>query len=126
MYRTIHITIFWIVIYSHPNLIRVKSVKHQVKSAMVEAFEIVQARLVESTSNKVETDTNKVLVFIVHSTKTIYLWRGKNAGITEKLMGTRVAAKLSHNHPNYRIRPISEGNEPAAFLHLIGKSLDEP
>ncbi len=91
---------------------------------MVEAFEIVQAKMIESDSEVVEIDTNKVLVFIVHESKTIFLWRGKKAGVTEKLMGTRVAAKLSHTYPNYRIRPISEGSEPAAFTHLIGKSLD--
>jgi hypothetical protein len=91
---------------------------------MVEAFEIIEAKMVESESDKVEVDTNKVLVFIVHKTKIIYLWRGKRAGVTEKLMGTRVAAKLSHKYPNYRIRPISEGSEPAAFIHLLGESLN--
>ncbi len=91
---------------------------------MVEAFEIdSQAKMVEFQGSNVTVDTNKVLVYIVHSTKTIYLWRGKNAAIFEKLLGTRVAAKLSHSYPNYRIRPISEGNEPAAFLHLIGTPL---
>ncbi|TFG96501.1 hypothetical protein E4H12_10925 [Candidatus Thorarchaeota archaeon] len=90
---------------------------------MVEAFEIVEAKMVESESDKVEVDTNKVLVFIVHETETIYLWRGKKAGVSEKLMGTRVAAKLSHKYQNYRIRPITEGSEPAAFTHLIGQSL---
>jgi len=90
---------------------------------MVEAFEIIEAKMVESKTDIVKVDTNKVLVFIVHGSKTIYLWRGKSAGISEKLMGTRVAAKLSHKYPNYRIRPISEGSEPAAFLHLIGKPL---
>ncbi|TFG31581.1 hypothetical protein EU528_05840 [Candidatus Thorarchaeota archaeon] len=90
---------------------------------MVEAFEIIQAKMVESEGDTVEVDTNKVLVFIVHETNTIYLWRGKNAGISEKLMGTRVAAKLSHKYPRYRIRPISEGSEPAAFTHLIGNPL---
>ena len=93
---------------------------------MVESFEIIKAQMIESESDKVEVDTNKVLVFIDHESKAIYLWRGKNAGISEKLMGTRVAAKLSHKYPNYRIRPISEGQEPAVFLHLIGKSLKEP
>jgi hypothetical protein len=90
---------------------------------MVEAFEIIEAKMVESESDKVEIDTNKVLVFIVHESNTIYLWRGKRAGVTEKLMGTRVAAKLSHKYPNYRIRPISEGSEPAAFTHLLGETL---
>ena len=93
---------------------------------MVESFEIIKAQMIESESDKVEVDTNKVLVFIDHESKAIYLWRGKNAGISEKLMGTRVAAKLSHKYPNYRIRPISEGQEPSVFLHLIGKPLKEP
>ena len=91
---------------------------------MVEAFEIdSQARMVAVQGETVAVDTNKVLVYIIHSTKTIYLWRGKNAAIFEKLLGTRVAAKLSHTYPSYRIRPISEGNEPSAFLHLIGSPL---
>lgn len=91
---------------------------------MTEVFEIdSQAKMVEFQGDKVAVDTNKVLVFIIHSSKTIYLWRGKNAAIFEKLLGTRVAAKLSHTYPSYRIRPISEGNEPSAFLHLIGTSL---
>jgi len=91
---------------------------------MVEAFEIdSQAKMVAFKGDTVTVDTNKVLVYIIHSTKTIYLWRGKNAAIFEKLLGTRIAAKLSHTYPSYRIRPISEGNEPAAFLHLIGSPL---
>ena len=91
---------------------------------MVEAFEIdSQAKMIESNCEVVEVDTNKVLVFVVHDTKTVYLWRGKNAELFKKLMGTRVAAKLSHTYPDYRIRPISEGNEPSAFKHLIGTKL---
>jgi hypothetical protein len=91
---------------------------------MVEAFEInSQAKLVEFKGDIFQVDTNKVLVFVVHDSKTVYLWRGKKADIFEKLMGTRVAAKLSHTYSDYRIRPISEGNEPAVFLHLIGTKL---
>ncbi|MFW9926833.1 MAG: hypothetical protein ACFFDM_08710, partial [Candidatus Thorarchaeota archaeon] len=91
---------------------------------MVEAFEIdSQARMVEFEGDSIQVDTSKVLVFVVHESKTVYLWRGRKADIFEKLMGTRVAAKLSHIYSEYRIRPISEGNEPAAFLHLIGSKL---
>ncbi|MFW9893317.1 MAG: hypothetical protein ACFFFO_13985 [Candidatus Thorarchaeota archaeon] len=91
---------------------------------MVEAFEIdSQARMVAYEGDSIEVDTSKVLVFVVHEARTVYLWRGKKADIFEKLMGTRVAAKLSHTYSEYRIRPISEGNEPAAFLHLIGTKL---
>jgi len=91
---------------------------------MVEAFEIdSQAKMIESKSKVVEVDTTKVLVFIDHDCKTVYLWRGKNAELFTKLMGTRVAARLSHKYPEYRIRPISEGNEPAAFKRIIGQKL---
>ncbi len=91
---------------------------------MVEAFEInSQAKMVEFKGDTLQVDTNKVLVFVVHESKTVYLWRGKKADIFEKLMGTRVAAKLSHTYSDYRIRPISEGNEPAVFKHLIGTKL---
>lgn len=91
---------------------------------MVDAFEIdSQTKMVEFQGDRVVVDTNKVLVYIVHETKIIYLWRGRNAAIFEKLLGTRIAAKLSHTYPSYRIRPISEGNEPAAFVHLIGTPL---
>ena len=91
---------------------------------MVEAFEIdSQAKMVEYQGDVIEVDTKKVLVFVVHETKTVYLWRGKKADLFEKLMGTRVAATLSHTYADYRIRPMSEGNEPAAFLHLIGTKL---
>lgn len=92
---------------------------------MVEAFEIdSEAKMTKSKATVVDVDTNKVLVFVVHETKTVYLWRGKSADIFKKLMGTRVAAHLSHRYPDYRIRPISEDNEPAAFKHLIGTNLE--
>lgn len=91
---------------------------------MVEAFEIdSQAKMVASKSEIVEVDTNKVLVFVDHDCKTVYLWRGKNADLIKKLIGTRVAAKLSHTYPDYRIRPISEGNEPASFKQIMGTKL---
>ncbi|MCF2137835.1 MAG: hypothetical protein K9W43_11440 [Candidatus Thorarchaeota archaeon] len=47
------------------------------------------------------------------------MWRGQKADVVKKLVGTRVAAKLSHTYPDYRIRPIAEGTEPAAFKALF-------
>jgi hypothetical protein len=88
---------------------------------MVEAFEIdEQARLIPAEEYVTHTDSRKVLVFVDHENRVVYLWRGKKATFMTKLMGTRVAARLSHSYPEYRVRPISEDNEPAAFLALIG------
>ena len=89
---------------------------------MVESFEITSDAKMEETKVKgTELDSTKVLVFIDHDEKIVYLWRGKKAGIFEKLMGTRVAAKLSHSYPDYRIRPIGEGHEPSIFFISLGK-----
>ena len=88
---------------------------------MVDTFEIDnEAKLVECKEEKVPVDTNKVLVYVDHVEKVVYLWRGKNASLFKKLMGTRVTAKLSNTYRDYRIRPISEGREPAAFKTLVG------
>jgi hypothetical protein len=89
---------------------------------MVDSFEITSdAKMVKTKMKGTELDSTKVLILIDHKDKVIYLWRGKNAGLFEKLMGTRVAAKLSHKYPDYRIRPIGEGHEPTIFFKVIGK-----
>ncbi len=88
---------------------------------MYEAFEIdSDAKLVETEESPSVLETEKVLVFVDHDSKTVYLWRGKKAGLFKKLMGTRVIAKLSHTYSDYRIRPIAEGQEPSSFKDLIG------
>ncbi|MBS3794420.1 MAG: hypothetical protein KGY80_05970 [Candidatus Thorarchaeota archaeon] len=87
---------------------------------MLEALEITgDADLVEIEPDKAETRTDRVLVFIDHEDETIYLWRGSKASVFKKLNGTRVIARLSHKYPNYRIKPIAEGREPAAFKSLL-------
>ncbi|MHA1587847.1 MAG: hypothetical protein ACTSV9_03610 [Candidatus Thorarchaeota archaeon] len=88
---------------------------------MAEVFEMDSgAKMVAINIENGSLDTKKVLIFIDHENKTVYLWRGNKAELFKKLMGTRVAAKLSHTYPKYRIRPIAEGTEPAAFLDLAG------
>jgi hypothetical protein len=87
---------------------------------MVEAFEIdSEAKLEESEADASIISSDKVLVFVDHDSQTVYLWRGAKADRFKKLMGTRVAAQLSHSYPKYRIRPITEGREPAAFKDLL-------
>lgn len=93
---------------------------------MVDTFEIdSDAKLVECKDEKVPVDTTKVLVYVDHENKVVYLWRGKKASLFKKLMGTRVAAKLSDTYRSYRIRPITEGHEPAAFHDLVGTPKEE-
>ncbi len=93
---------------------------------MVDTFEIdSDAKLVECKGGKVDLDTTKVLVYVDHDNRVVYLWRGKKASLFKKLMGTRVAAKLSDTYREYRIRPITEDQEPAAFHDLLGTPKDQ-
>ncbi|MEM2143314.1 MAG: hypothetical protein QXS20_03340 [Candidatus Thorarchaeota archaeon] len=88
---------------------------------MYEVFEVDEAaRLSPAEACRTSTDSTKVLIYVDHDSKTIFLWRGERAPLATKLMGTRVASTLSHKYPSYRIRPISEGKEPAAFKDLLG------
>ena len=80
-----------------------------------------KAKLIESELPAAHPDTTKVLVFIDHDNKVIYLWRGKKADVVKKLVGTRVVARFSHTYPDYRIRPVGEGNEPAALRDLLSR-----
>ncbi|MDF1540852.1 MAG: hypothetical protein P1Q69_18285 [Candidatus Thorarchaeota archaeon] len=94
--------------------------------SMVDTFEIdSDAKLVECKEDCVSLDTTKVLVFVDHENQVVYLWRGKKASLFKKLMGTRVAAKLSDKYQSYRIRPITEEREPAAFHDLVGTPHDQ-
>ena len=69
---------------------------------MVDTFEIdSDAKLVECKGGMVELDTTKVLVYVDHENRVVYLWRGKKASLFKKLMGTRVAAKLSDTYREY-------------------------
>ncbi len=87
---------------------------------MIDAFEIdSDSKLIDRDANAVTLDSKKVLVLIDHDNKTVYLWRGKKASLLDKLMGTRVVAKLSDKYRDYRIRPIGENHEPAAFRALF-------
>jgi len=87
---------------------------------MLDAYEVdSDAQLVDITTETITLDTSKVIVVIDHDNKTVYLWRGKKASLFKKLMGTRVAAKLSHEYKHYRIRPVAEDQEPSAFLDLV-------
>ncbi len=93
---------------------------------MVDTFEIESdARMTEFKGKVIGLDTNKVLVYIDHENRVVYLWRGKKASLFKKLMGTRVVAKLSDTYRDYRIRPITEGKEPASFHELIGTPRDK-
>ncbi|MHA1653203.1 MAG: hypothetical protein ACTSVT_04340 [Candidatus Thorarchaeota archaeon] len=81
--------------------------------------------MIQSDEPNLPLDSTKVLVFIDHENKVVYLWRGKKADVVKKLVGTRVAARLSHTYPDYRIRPVGEGSEPAAFKALFRDELGE-
>ncbi len=91
---------------------------------MVEVFVIdSNAKILEVDVESI--DTSRTLVIIDHKEKIIYLWRGKKSSLFEKLMGTRVIAKLSHSYPDYRIKPIAEGHEPPEFTALINRAIRE-
>ncbi len=79
------------------------------------------ARLVPVPHGALQLDSDSVIVLICHDIQTIFLWRGREAGLFKRLMGTRAIARLSHTYPEYRIRPVDEGAEPEDFRRRFGR-----
>ncbi|TFG97229.1 hypothetical protein E4H12_09165 [Candidatus Thorarchaeota archaeon] len=85
---------------------------------MVIGYEVME----DGTLNEIELtkdDLASTLVVCVvdDDTKSIYLWKGSQAGVRRKFIGARVATNLRTEYGfNFKVRPIDEGEEPPSFF----------
>ena len=79
----------------------------------------------DGTSHEVDLSRNSmasdgVYCFIDNSTKSIYIWLGKNAGVRKRFVGAQTASKIrSTNGFSYKVKSLDEGSEPSNFLNFI-------
>ncbi len=88
---------------------------------MVVGYEVFEdGTLQEIELNKDGLDSTKVLCVVDDSTKSIYLWKGSQAGIRSKFIGARVATNLRTEYGfHFKVRPIDEGSEPPTFFTAV-------
>ena len=88
---------------------------------MVIGYEVQE----DGTLNEVELTkddlTSTIVVCVVDDdTKSIYLWKGSQAGVRRKFIGARVATNLRTEYGfNFKVRPIDEGEEPPTFFTAL-------
>lgn len=88
---------------------------------MVLGYEVLE----DGTLNEVELSkdslTSTIVVCVVDDeTKSIYLWKGTQAGVRRKFIGARVATNLRTEYGfNFKVRSIDEGEEPPTFFTAL-------
>ncbi|MGY5852814.1 MAG: hypothetical protein RTU92_04535 [Candidatus Thorarchaeota archaeon] len=64
--------------------------------------------------------STKVVCVVDDETKSIYLWKGSQAGIRKKFIGARVATNLRTEYGfHLKVRPLDEGEEPPTFFSAL-------
>ncbi len=88
---------------------------------MVVGYEVLEdGTLNEVELSKDDLESTKVVCVVDDETKSIYLWKGTQAGIRRKFIGARVATNLRTEYGfHFKVRPLDEGEEPPTFFTAL-------
>ncbi len=88
---------------------------------MVVGYEVLEdGTLNEVEISKADLDSQMVVCVVDDETKSIYLWKGTQAGIRRKFIGARVATNLRTEYGfHFKVRAVDEGEEPPTFFTAL-------
>ena len=88
---------------------------------MVVGYEVLEdGTLNEVEITKDDLESTMVVCVVDDETKSIYLWKGIQAGIRRKFIGARVATNLRTEYGfHFKVRPLDEGEEPPTFFTAL-------
>ncbi|TFH11241.1 MAG: hypothetical protein E4H14_01085 [Candidatus Thorarchaeota archaeon] len=88
---------------------------------MVVGYEVQEdGTLTEVEISKEYLSSTLVICIVDDETKSIYLWKGSQAGVRVKFIGARVATNLRTEYGfNFKVRSIDEGEEPPTFFTAL-------
>jgi len=91
---------------------------------MVLGYEVMEdGTLNEVEIGKDELNSDLVVCVVDDETKSIYLWKGSQAGVRKKFIGARVATNLRTEYGfHFKVRPVEEGEEPPTFFTALNGS----
>ncbi|NHI90294.1 MAG: hypothetical protein EAX87_12280 [Candidatus Thorarchaeota archaeon] len=91
---------------------------------MVLGYEVLEdGTLNEVEIGKDDLESTMVVCVVDDETKSIYLWKGTQAGIRRKFIGARVATNLRTEYGfHFKVRPLDEGEEPPTFFTALDGS----
>ena len=91
---------------------------------MATAFEMED----DGTSSEIHLSQNglesdRVYCIVDDTTKSIYLWLGKNAGVRKRFIGAQWASKIRTEYGfNFRVQSLDEGEESPSFLTALSST----
>ncbi len=88
---------------------------------MVVGYEVMEdGTLNEVELTKDDLDSTRVVCIVDGETKSIYLWKGSQAGVRRKFIGARVATNLRTEYGfQFKVRPLDEGEEEPTFFTAL-------
>jgi hypothetical protein len=88
---------------------------------MVVGYEVMEdGTLNEVELTKDDLDSTRVVCIVDDETKSIYLWKGSQAGVRRKFIGARVATNLRTEYGfQFKVRPLDEGEEEPTFFTAL-------
>lgn len=91
---------------------------------MVIGYEVQEdGTLNEVELTKEDLHSGLVVCIVDDETKSIYLWKGSQAGVRVKFIGARVATNLRTEYGfHFKVRPLDEGEEPPTFFSALNGS----
>jgi len=91
---------------------------------MVVGYEVMEDGTLTEVEISKDYLTSTIVVCVVDDeTKSIYLWKGSQAGVRRKFIGARVATNLRTEYGfNFKVRPVDEGEEPPTFFTAMDGS----
>lgn len=88
---------------------------------MATAFEMEDdgtSNEIDVTKNSLESD--RVYCIVDDTSKNIYLWLGRNAGVRKRFIGAQRASQIRVEYGfNFRVQSLDEGEEPPTFLTVL-------
>jgi hypothetical protein len=85
------------------------------------AYEMCEDGTAQEVSVTRETlHSENVYCVIDSSSKSVFIWSGRNACVRKKFVGARNASRIRVEQGfNYRVKPVDEGEEPSDFINSL-------
>ena len=87
----------------------------------MQAYNVVEdGTLSEIKLSKSELKPDRVIIIVDDTNERIYIWQGASANVRKKFIASRQALNIrARKGMNYRVYPISQGDESVEFMQLV-------
>jgi hypothetical protein len=75
---------------------------------------------VKINMNRAALSSDRVLCIVDPSTKSIFIWQGRAAGVRRRFVGAQTASSLRKEQGlDFKVQAVQEGEEPDSLLNVL-------